>query len=375
MAHILFLTHWYPNIDSPVSGVFIREHARAVALFHQVSIIHILGISQSHPGIKKEADENLTVYRLSYHKPFLPKTGWLYRFLGTRHIFHELIHSNNPPAIIHANVYSSSDLAYLLSRLYNRPAVLSEHASVYPRKLLSGSKLSYYRYFMNRLRLIMPVSRDLQQFMERAGFRGPYEVIPNTVDTALFHPVSSKHRVPQKPVTILNVAMLQPIKGQSYLLEAMASLKTREMNCRLWMVGNGPEYQRLREQTDKLHIASDVSFLGVRTKSEVAELMRAADLFALTSLWENQPVALIEAMASGLPVIAPAIGGIPEIVKPEDGVLFEAGNVDDLVEKLATMIDHLDRYSSAESAKYAVETFGLTAVGQKFADIYEKILH
>jgi len=228
---------------------------------------------------------------------------------------------------------------------------------------------------MNRLRLIMPVSRDLQQFMERAGFRGPYEVIPNTVDTALFHPVSSKHRVPQKPVTILNVAMLQPIKGQSYLLEAMASLKTREMNCRLWMVGNGPEYQRLREQTDKLHIASDVSFLGVRTKSEVAELMRAADLFALTSLWENQPVALIEAMASGLPVIAPAIGGIPEIVKPEDGVLFEAGNVDDLVEKLATMIDHLDRYSSAESAKYAVETFGLTAVGQKFADIYEKILH
>jgi L-malate glycosyltransferase len=375
MAHVLFITHWFPTAASPVSGVFIREHARAVAEFHQVSILHIHGISQSRPGIEKVADENLTVYRLSYPKPFLPKTGWLYRFLSTCRIFQELIHSNNPPDIIHANVYSSSDLAFLLSRIYHRPAILSEHASVYPRNLLSASQLSYYRYFMNRLRLIMPVSRDLQQYMEKAGFRGPFKVIPNTVDTMLFHPSSSKTRDPQKPITILNVAMLQQIKGHSFLLEAIASMRLKNVNCRLWIVGEGPEHQHLQALADQLHITDCVSFWGYRTRLEVADLMRAADLFALTSIWETQSVALIEAMASGLPVIAPANGGIPEIVKPEAGALFETGNVPDLVEKLATMIDQLDRYSSAEGARYAAETFGLPAVGQKFADVYATLLH
>jgi glycosyltransferase involved in cell wall biosynthesis len=374
MAHVLFITHWYPDENNPVSGVFIREHARAVALFHRVSIIHIIGVSKAHPGIEIFVDENLTVYRLGYPKPFLPKTGWLYRFLGTRRIFRELVYAKNQPDIIHAHVYSSSDMAYLLSRIYHRPAVLSEHASVYPRHLLSRSQLSYYRFFMNRLRLILPVSSDLQGHMQRAGFRGPFMVIPNTVDTMLFHPASSQQRNPQNPLTILSVAMLQPVKGVAYLLEAFAALRKMHVNCRLWIVGDGPERQRLQERSEELQITEHISFLGIRTKREVATLMREADLFCLTSLWETQSVSLIEALASGLPVVAPAIGGIPEIIKPEVGVLFEPGNVVDLVEKLADMIDHLNNFSVNASAEYASETFGLTAVGQKFAGVYEQIL-
>jgi len=374
MAHVIFITHWYPTEDNPISGIFIREHARAVALFHQVSIIHIVGVSQVGSGIEKVADENLTVYRLSYPKPFFPKTGWLYRFLGARRIFQELIHSNHQPVIIHANVYSSSDLAYYLSRLYHCPAVLSEHASVYPRNLLSGFQLSYYRFFMNKLQLIMPVSSDLQGHMQRAGFRGPFKVIPNTVDTALFHPAYSKQRNAHKPLTILTVAMLQPVKGITYLLEAFASLRKTMMNCQLWIVGDGPERKRLQAQSKELQIAGQVSFLGIRAKREVADLMQQADLFCLPSLWETQSVALIEALASGLPVIAPAIGGIPEIITPQVGVLFEPGNAGDLGEKLVEMADHLDHFSSATSSSYASETFGYQAIGQLFSNVYRQIL-
>ena len=374
MAHVLFITHWYPAQDNPVNGVFIREHARAVALYHQVSIIHIQGIHQARPGIEKVLDEDLTLYRLSYPRPILPKTGWLYRLLSTRRIFRELLIAKNQPDIIHANVYSSSDLAYLLSRLYHLPALLSEHASVYPRNLLSASQLSYYRFFMNRLRLIMPVSRDLQQYMQKAGFRGPFRVIPNAVDTTIFHPAAHARIDAHKPITILCVAMLQPVKGLGYLLEALASLRSKNINCRLWLVGEGPERQALQEQAEKLQVSGLVYFLGLKSKTEIAGLMREADLFCLTSLWENQPVALIEAMASGLPVVAPAIGGIPEIISPDVGELFVPGNVGNLVDKIMNMIDHLDAYSPSTSAEYAAQTFGLPAIGQKFAEVYEFML-
>jgi glycosyltransferase involved in cell wall biosynthesis len=374
MAHILFITHWFPTEDNHVSGIFVREHARAVALFHRVSIIHVRGISQTALGIEKKIDEDLTIYRLSYPKPVIPKTGWLYRLRGTNRIFQELIRQNNRPEIIHANVYSSADLAYFLSRHYTCPAVLSEHASVYPRHLLTPAQLIYYRCFMNRLRLIMPVSRDLQGHMQAAGIRGPFEVVPNAVDTRHFYPASPQDRQPQKPVMILTVAMLQPIKGIDLLIDAFSILHARGIDCRLSIVGDGPERQHLQELADRLQVTSLVSFLGVRSRSEVAGLMHNADLFALSSLWENQPVALIEALACGLPVVAPAIGGIPEIVQPEAGALFEPGNVGDLSDKLESVIAHLDLFTPASSARYAAETFSLEAVGQKFAAVYQQIL-
>ena len=374
MAHILFITHWYPTTSNPVSGIFIREHARAAALFHKVSIIHIIGINKTNSQVENVVDGSLTVYRLNYPKPIIPRTGWLYRFFGARCIFQELIRTHNRPDLIHANVYSSSDLAYLLGKTFHCPAVLSEHASVYPRNLLSVPQLSYYRYFMNKLGLIMPVSVDLQHHMEKAGFRGPFKVIPNAVDTMLFHPATLMPISDEQPIIILHVAMLQPIKGTAYLLEAFAKLRKMDFNCVLWIVGDGPERQRLRELAENLHITPSVSFLGIQSKGEIADLMRQADLFALTSLWENQPVALIEAMASGLPVIAPAIGGIPEIVRPENGLLFDPGNVDNLVEKLSEMITHMKDFSPAESARYAQDSFGLQAIGKRFADVYEQLL-
>jgi glycosyltransferase involved in cell wall biosynthesis len=374
MAHILFITHWFPTIENPVSGIFVREHARAVALFHKVSVIHVRGISQTALGIEQVADEDLTIYRLSYPRPVLPKTGWLSRLRGANRIFQELLHHSDRPAIIHANVYSSADLAYWFSRRYACPAVLSEHATVYPRHLLTSTQLSYYRFFMNRLSLIMPVSRDLQGHMQAAGIHGLFEVVPNTVDTRLFYPASPGAKPPQKPVVILTVALLKPVKGLDLLIEAFSALRARGIDCRLRIVGDGPERQRLQDLADKLQVSSLVSFLGVRSRHEVAGLMRDADLFALSSLWENQPVSLIEAMACGLPVVAPAIGGIPEIVQPEAGALFEPGNASDLAEKLAGLVGNLDHFSPAAGSRYAAETFSLETVGAKFAKIYQQIL-
>src|SRR5205823_1406500 len=99
-------------------------------------------------------------------------------------------------------------------------------------------------------------------------------------------------------------------KGWEHLLEAVALLERERDDFRLEIVGDGPrrgEYEAIRR---RLGLEDRVLFSGWKTKDEVASLMRAADVFVLASRYDSNPCALIEALASGLPVVATAVGGI-----------------------------------------------------------------
>ena len=167
---------------------------------------------------------------------------------------------------------------------------------------------------------------------------------------------------------------LVKIKGISFLIKALSKLQYKNDNFRLIIVGDGPERYNLETLTDQLNLTSKVVFLGLKNKTEVADLMKQADFLVLPSLWDNQPVVLLEAMASGLPVIASSIGGIPEIVKPECGLLVQPENVEDIAIKIDYMLSHTGNYSSLKISQYAQDKFSYHAVGQLFSDIYKKVI-
>lgn len=136
-------------------------------------------------------------------------------------------------------------------------------------------------------------------------------------------------------VVIAAVGRLTARKGHRFLLEALAHLQSEPW--RLLLVGEGEEDEALRAQAERLGLASRVRFLGYR--SDAAGIIHCSDLLALASLLETQPLVITEAMASGLPVIATGIYGIPEIV--EDGVtgrLVSAGEVQPLAAALRELI-------------------------------------
>ena len=97
----------------------------------------------------------------------------------------------------------------------------------------------------------------------------------------------------------------------------------------LLVLGDGPERARLERQARALGLSDRVRFLGAGTRDDVIRLFRGADVALLTSAWENLPHTLLEALAVGTPVIATAVGGIPEVVRDgENGLLVPAGDID-----------------------------------------------
>jgi glycosyltransferase involved in cell wall biosynthesis len=159
-------------------------------------------------------------------------------------------------------------------------------------------------------------------------------------------------------------------KGLDILLEAMARVRQTDRAFHLDVVGEGglrPGYEAL---AGRLGLDPFVTFHGFRPKDEVAALMREADLFVLGSRFENNPCVVIEAMATGLPVVAPDVGGLGELVDHETGRLARPLDPHDLGDKIGAVLDGLDRFDGEAIAARAADRFGHAAVGRALREVY-----
>ena len=153
------------------------------------------------------------------------------------------------------------------------------------------------------------------------------------------------------------VARLSSEKGHHGLLRALARLRDLAPAPRVRLVGDGPMRADLEAQARELGLADSVEFLGARSEDEVMEILSGADLFALASLMEGLPVVLMEAMSLGLPVVAPRVAGIPELVGDErEGLLFHPSDWDGLTAQLRRLLSDADlraRLGAAGRARVA----------------------
>jgi glycosyltransferase involved in cell wall biosynthesis len=164
---------------------------------------------------------------------------------------------------------------------------------------------------------------------------------------------------------------LQPVKDVDTLLRSFAILvQSSHGDFHLLIAGDGSERGRLETLAVELRLVSRVTFLGAR--GDVPELMAAADAFVMTSVSEGQPMAIIEAMAAGLPTIATSVGGIPALLEGGAGLLAPAGNpakISDAMHQVATS-EQLRRELAADARKRVLERHSLPAI----ADGYLRLL-
>ena len=124
------------------------------------------------------------------------------------------------------------------------------------------------------------------------------------------------------------------------ILRAAAALRQPRSDFRLLIVGEGPDRESLERLAAGLALSEDcVRFVGRKDESELAQIMRQADCFVLFSEYENLPCVISEAMASGLPVIATRVGGIPEQVRADMGILVAPGDEAGLTQAMAVVLD------------------------------------
>jgi glycosyltransferase involved in cell wall biosynthesis len=142
-------------------------------------------------------------------------------------------------------------------------------------------------------------------------------VIRCGVDTEKFRPNRARHR-PDRVARLLCVARLEPVKNIPFILEICASLRRRGIGCRCTIVGDGSERADLERRVEQLGLGHCVLLAGRVPQEKLVYIYQDSDIFVLASESEGLPVVAMEAMATGLPVVAPRIMGIPELV--EDGV-------------------------------------------------------
>lgn len=321
---ILHIPAWYPSEKNPVAGIFVKEHVRAASLYHDCVVLYSEGVSQNIRGlyeVRESVEDGIRTLRLRYRKSPIPKTSYFLYLFAMFRAFHKLFREGFRPDVIHAHVYSAGVPAVLIGKRYDIPVVITEHFSGFPRGLVRGFELLRAKFAFERATFVCPVSENLQSHIERLGIKARFRVIPNAVDINLFYPAEGSAERPDGKKRLLTVALLSPIKGIPYLLEALAKLRTKRDDFVLDIVGDGPNRAEYETLASKLGLDGIVYFHGLKTKREVAEFMRRADVFVLPSLVETFGVVFIEALACGKPVIATKIGGPSEIVTPEVGLL------------------------------------------------------
>ena len=138
------------------------------------------------------------------------------------------------------------------------------------------------------------------------------------------------------------------------------------------MVGEGPLTPDLKRLAGELGIEQRVDFFGRAEPSQIAEVLRESDVFVLSSLSENMPLAVLEALSCGLPVAATNVGGVPEAVG-DDGVLTPAGDVVGLAGAIERVLDNYGRFDRLDMARRAEARWSLEAIGRVWDEIYRSL--
>lgn len=185
------------------------------------------------------------------------------------------------------------------------------------------------RWIWRRADRVVALSESLGQLALRTLPDLRYSVVPNGVDLTLFHPPAPGKRRRPGPVRCLAVARLVERKGLGDLIRAVALLERGRFE--LEIVGGGADERVLRDLAAGLGVARDVHFTGALSRPEVARRYRDADLFTLPSSAESFGNVFAEALASGLPIVGTAVGGIPDLVEQGiNGVLVRPGDINAL---------------------------------------------
>lgn len=374
---VLFLTAAYPIPDHQLVGIFVKEHARAVAAHYDVAVVHldrqddVRGLIQ----IDEVDDPEFPTVRIRY-----PRGPAQLSYAGNLAAavtgLYRLRRRGFDPDVLHAHFFLAGIPAVMLGWALHKPVVVTEQWSVFlptDPATLSPLMRRAARFAFTRADIVLPVSAALRDGIRALGVDARFEVVPNVVDLERFHPSGDSERNGGLR-RLIGVGGLYEAKGWNFLIEAVALLARSRRDFHLEIVGDGELRRPYEELVRSRGIEDLVTFRGWVPKEDVPAMLRRSDLFVLASRYDSNPCAVIEALASGLPVVATAVGGIPEMVHEGMGLLAEPEDAESIAARIASAFDDSGRWDRAAIARAAHERYGADRVGRRLAEIYDEVV-
>ncbi len=373
---VLIIPSWYPSREAPLSGIFFKEQAEALARRGlEVEVLHVIAgfhtdttkIVELHRS--REKGVRTTIVRMS-----LPvrKSLTLNRIEFTVFILCYLLFIRRKPDIIHAHAALRGGMwAVRLATILNRPVVITEHETSYLRGLYSEGTLVNIKALFGRADAVVAVSPFFaDKLAEITGFdRSRILYIPNLVDTDYFR--LSPYQKSRKSWNLSIVCLLTEKKRVDIAIDACAILRDRGIPVLLTIAGDGSAKAALQERVADKGLTATISFAGSMDRSAVRALLHTSDIFLSTSDVETFGVTLIEAMSCGLPVASTDSGGPSVIVGERNGILTPCGDAIAFADAVQSIIENYDHYDRIAIRNECIEKFGLHAVTGAIASLYK----
>ena len=331
--------------------------------------VHV--ITRLDEGLPRESTENgFYIHRVRViNKRILESASFFINtFLVLRRIKPDLIHVQSILAVLHA----------FLAKLFLRKpfVVYGRGTDIY---LASRFDRLLYKLTLARADAVIAQTNDMKSAIQKLYHRDVF-VIPNGVDIDRFSRISRgkariRLNIEANEKILLFVGGLRPVKGVRYLIESMSIIKQRDRNIRLLIVGDGEQRRNLEKSTEKLNLGKWISFAGEIPSERVAEYLVASDIFVLPSLSEGFPLTVLEAMASGLPIVTTRVRGLPEIVKDnENGCLVQPKNPGQIAEKVLLLLENDDlRQRVSENNREKAKQYTWESVAKNLEEIYSEV--
>ena len=369
---IVQLPKW---ISLPASDWQTKEKILAAIMRLLSPIVYLLGIFL------------LLFKRRSWRQSLISSNGWLHGLLldhliapDRRKLFTRILLNwwriRWHPDILHIQGYTTN-LLFVIEWAYCKkmPVVYEEHQTPDPQ-------FNWWKDFqktINKSAVVVAVSEKSAEALRTVcGVTQPIVVrAPLMVD-----PVVSGWEKDNKsiyrygPVSVTTVARLYVTKGLTYLLEAIAQVKKKHPETQFRVHGDGPLRQELLEYARQLGLDGNQIFVGAFTHDELPQIMSKTDIFAMASILEGQPLAVVEAMAYGCPIVTTSVGGIPELIDDGiNGLLCEPRDPNCLAQKINTLIEDPElraKLGSAARKSYEQGPYQPASLSEHFVSIYNE---
>jgi glycosyltransferase involved in cell wall biosynthesis len=363
--NILIITHSYPDAVNKWRGLFIKEQARALSLHHDVTVVYFTvdySRFSSFAPIKHTVyqTDRLTEYHLVTGRSFPVVNQVKYLYNTYRFIKKNVIGSKKFDVINSHISYPAGFLGTLIQKLCKIPNVTTEHSWIrkhFRSRIHKKCILYTLRNSAGYITVSKALREDIQTIINR-----DISVIPNVIDINKFS-ISGKVRGENLDIGLLG-GMGNYRKGLDILIRAIALLKNR--NVSVHVGGDGRLLEKFKAMAREAGVYEHFSFYGDVPAERTPEFYSRLDAFVLASRDETFGVVVIEAMASGLPVIATDCGGPKEIITEETGVLVRKEDPEELARAIEFMQENIGKYDRQAIRKYAESRYGQEAFVNTF---------
>ncbi|EFB41975.1 MULTISPECIES: glycosyltransferase [Parachlamydia] len=385
--HVLWLPSWYPIEENPLKGIFFQEQAQAL---HQVGIDIGIIYPEVRPlkdwrwaqGVKNHFQSSFSIENQipTYRKhgwnlfPKMAKQQMRSWIVQAEALFKRYVAKQGKPALIHAHsVLWGGIAAKEISKKWNIPYLITEHFTGILKKKPFGTFLDdcwsrpYLSEAYRQASQVFSVGSALKDVVEHYAHRDVH-VLPNFFDSDFF--VLPKQQKQFVPFRFFCLAHLTTNKNYPVLLKAFQLAYQKNPHICLEIGGEGELRGQLEQMARDYQIAPAVHFLGPLSRTEVLKAMHRAHAFVLPSNFETFGVVLIEALATGLPVIATRCGGPEDIVNNEVGILIPPNDPLALSQALKNIQTQINRYDPEKLRENAVSRFSRQVVTQKLIQFY-----